>query len=96
MNDAPQPPEVMADEDPEMSVGQWLDSMESGWGTLFSSIFTERGYSTVNQLHQMRRGDLQELQVAMRDSDMDQSARRRVRAALRSHLLGGENRPTEG
>jgi predicted flap endonuclease-1-like 5' DNA nuclease len=79
--------ETTAEEEPDLPIEQWLDSLEHGWGSRHSFIFTDRGFSTLSQLHSMRRGDLQEVQAAMRASGMDQASRRVLRAALRS-LLG--------
>ena len=79
--------ETTAEGEPDLSIEQWLDSLEHGWGSRYSFIFTDRGFSTLSRLHSIRRGDLQEVQVAMRASGMDQASRCVLRSALRS-LLG--------
>ena len=79
--------ETTAEGEPDLSIEQWLDSLEHGWGSRYSFVFTDRGFSTLSRLHSIRRGDLQEVQVAMRASGMDQASRRVLRSALRS-LLG--------
>ena len=74
------------DAEAEVSVEEWLDSLISGYGKSYGYVFTEVGCRTVSDLDRLDATQLQALQLLIKASSMEKSARRYIRAALRAHL----------